>query len=72
MQLCSLAAGLPRRFEGELGLDHSGLQPCSHVALQPCSLAAMQLCSLAARRKEETTPFGVNLMRSQVLYRAAQ
>jgi len=23
-------------------------------------------------RKEETTPFGVNLMRSQVLYRAAQ
>jgi hypothetical protein len=23
-------------------------------------------------RKEKTTPFGVNLMRSQVLYRAAQ
>ena len=25
-----------------------------------------------ADRKEKTTPFGVNLMRSQVLYRAAQ
>jgi len=24
------------------------------------------------KRKEKTTPFGVNLMRSQVLYRAAQ
>ncbi len=26
----------------------------------------------AEKRKEKTTPFGVNLMRSQVLYRAAQ
>ncbi len=24
------------------------------------------------KRREKTTPFGVNLMRSQVLYRAAQ
>ena len=28
--------------------------------------------ALPADRKEKTTPFGVNLMRSQVLYRAAQ
>ncbi len=27
---------------------------------------------LEKKRKEKTTPFGVNLMRSQVLYRAAQ
>jgi len=27
---------------------------------------------LSCKRKEKTTPFGVNLMRSQVLYRAAQ
>ncbi len=27
---------------------------------------------LVGNRKEKTTPFGVNLMRSQVLYRAAQ
>ena len=30
------------------------------------------ICHNLRKRKEKTTPFGVNLMRSQVLYRAAQ
>ncbi len=30
------------------------------------------ICQVEKKRKEKTTPFGVNLMRSQVLYRAAQ
>ncbi len=37
------------------------------VRLDPGFVHAPEL-----ERKEKTTPFGVNLMRSQVLYRAAQ
>ncbi len=33
---------------------------------------AVLLIPVEKKRKEKTTPFGVNLMRSQVLYRAAQ
>ena len=32
----------------------------------------LELVAASSNRKEKTTPFGVNLMRSQVLYRAAQ
>ncbi len=32
----------------------------------------MRACAEEKKRKEKTTPFGVNFMRSQVLYRAAQ
>ncbi len=38
------------------------------MCLQMSQLVSMQIL----KRKEKTTPFGVNLMRSQVLYRAAQ
>ncbi len=32
----------------------------------------LEQASATQKRKEKTTPFGVNLMRSQILYRAAQ
>ncbi len=35
-------------------------------------MLSMYQLVLEKKRKEKTTPFGVNLMRSQVLYRAAQ
>ncbi len=38
----------------------------------PCSQMHRQLAKEKKKRKEKTTPFGVNLMRSPVLYRAAQ
>jgi len=41
--------------------------------LQSYSPQPMRLTApVEKKRKEKTTPFGVNLMRSQVLYRAAQ
>jgi len=47
--------------------QHTGRHSCAHFAT--ISLASQ---ALKQKRKEKTTPFGVNLMRSQVLYRAAQ
>ena len=38
-----------------------------HLAEAPYAASLLE-----KKRKEKTTPFGVNLMRSQVLYRAAQ
>ena len=35
-------------------------------------MAEIRTVSSEKKRKEKTTPFGVNLMRSQVLYQAAQ
>ncbi len=43
---------------------------CLHVMQDALSQRVYCLC--CRKRKEKTTPFGVNLMRSQVLYRAAQ
>ena len=43
------------------------------LAADFCSVIFAAASSTVMHRKEEkTTPFGVNLMRSQVLYRAAQ
>jgi hypothetical protein len=39
--------------------------------LPTCHQGGLSLCT-RKKRKEKTTPFGVNSMRSQVLYRAAQ
>ena len=50
----------------------------SSSALIWCLLRALSFCTPAVngnqekKRKEKTTPFGINLMRSQVLYRATQ
>jgi len=50
--------------------------PQVHALIAGLYTTLMQLMTQLARkekkRKEKTTPFGVNLMRSQVLYRAAQ
>ena len=59
-------------------VDAAGLQLLENMGFQR-ALAAEALKQVRKekkrkekKRKEKTTPFGVNLMRSQVLYRAAQ
>ena len=57
------------------------LPPFLHLFNGDCLILGAELVNLHQavfthnaidKRKEKTTPFGVNLMRSQVLYRAAQ
>ncbi len=49
-------------------------KPASDEEQEQCSrqLTAQVCTSLWLERKEKTTSFGINLMRSQVLYQAAQ
>ena len=50
-------------------------QDCVTGSNQPVTASldcACKLQQVEKKRKEKTTPFGVNLMRSQVLYQAAQ
>ncbi len=49
--------------------DRHKLPQCVLASVTPGFLS---FWSAEKKRKEKTTPFGVNLMRSQVLYRAAQ
>ncbi len=59
-----------------VSLRHGDLRDMgAHVCLTTGLLHVALRCvcqTAATSRKEKTTPFGVNLMRSQVLYRAAQ
>jgi len=67
-QLCSRF--LPHAIAGEQSLGIS--QHCGSAAAQVAVITGIRLfCLLKKKRKEKTTPFGANLMRSQVLYRAA-
>ena len=43
-----------------------------HIAVLDVGISALRGCLQKQKRTEKTTPFGVDLMRSQVLYRAAQ
>ncbi len=56
---------------------HSKHDSCLRWLMHECcdtcgNCTAFYLSQVSKERKEKTTPFGVNSMRSQVLYRAAQ
>jgi len=43
-----------------------------HSARCPCGIVVSQIDKKRKTRQEKATPFGVNLVRSPVLYQAAQ